>query len=203
MPLGRAVLPAAEAGGEDAGPPLAIVGELQGQGTRRCPICGREFLMKPSFLGKLIRCRGCKASFRVTGAEQPDNGPVQAGDDGLEKNRQQPAAAEGQFHTPPPPVPAVSRAKPLPTVFDDMGDLIEELLPYEKVASVVRPQPAVAVIQPADSAVASVLALVAGGVCALPVTQMILWWVIGKDPLGIAKTLPSSLRWLAPAEFWN
>lgn len=198
MPLGRAVLPPAEADGEDGGPPMAIVCQIQGRDARRCPACGREFLMKPSFLGKLIRCRGCKAPFRVAG-------PVQEIGERPALNHRQPAAAkvatQRQFNFPPRPVPFPP--KPLPTVFDDIGDLVDELLPHEKVASVVRPRPVVAAIRPANDSVASVLALVGGGVCALPITQLILWWVFNQDPLGVAKILPEFLRWLAPAQFWS
>jgi hypothetical protein len=45
------------------------------------------------------------------------------------------------------------------------------------------------------------MAIVAGGAVALPIAQLILWWVMGRDPLNLAPTLPASLEWIAPAEF--
>jgi uncharacterized RDD family membrane protein YckC len=50
----------------------------------------------------------------------------------------------------------------------------------------------------AGGALAGLAAVVLGGLTALPVTLLILWWVFGKDPLHIAPMLPEAVRWLAP-----
>jgi hypothetical protein len=44
----------------------------------------------------------------------------------------------------------------------------------------------------------SLIGIVMGGVVALPVTQMILWWGLRRDPLGLAAMLPEALRWITP-----
>ena len=81
------------------------------------------------------------------------------------------------------------------------GRSLDELIPGEKVASVVRPKNAAAQPRSEDSPVVGLIAVVFGGFCALPATQLIVWWAFGKDPLRIAKMLPEALRWLAPAQF--
>jgi hypothetical protein len=53
----------------------------------------------------------------------------------------------------------------------------------------------------AENPLPQFLAIVAGGTAALPIAQLILWWVMGRDPLNLAPQLPASLEWMAPAEF--
>lgn len=86
-------------------------------------------------------------------------------------------------------------------IFEDIGDVLEDLLPGERIASVVRPKNAAAPARPEAEALSSMIAIVLGGACALPVTQLILWWVVGQDPLGIAPLLPEFLQWMAPQRF--
>lgn len=45
--------------------PVAVPCVIDGQDARRCPTCGRSFMMKPSLAGKIIRCRGCRAEYKV------------------------------------------------------------------------------------------------------------------------------------------
>lgn len=84
-----------------------------------------------------------------------------------------------------------------------MGDLVDKLAPGEQAVSVVRPQSAATRARPAGNHIALIAGVVLGGVSALPVTQFILWWGFGKDPLGAAQALPEALRWLAPPQLWN
>ena len=69
---------------------------------------------------------------------------------------------------PPPPAPPAPQSSPPPTVFEDIGDVLDELLPGEQVASVVRPRKVPSLSAPASSPVATMIAIVLGGICALP-----------------------------------
>jgi serine/threonine protein kinase len=111
VPLSRS---SPTAGGRDTAPPIAAKCEVDGQDARRCPECGRIFIMRPKFTEKKIRCRACKVMFRVTASDVPTEASV--------------LTAES--------LPAAPR----PTIFDDIGDILDELGPGESVASVVRPQ---------------------------------------------------------------
>ena len=201
MPLGPPV-----AGLEEHAevPPAATMCVVDGRDARRCPECGRAFAMKAAFAGKTIRCRGCKAHFRVTATPQVLAEPgVAAAYQERERaaGSQDPPPSPARFQPPPPPVSAAAAAIPLPTIFEDIGDILDELTPGEKVASVVRPKNAAAQPRSEDSPVVGLIAVVFGALCALPATQLIVWWAFGKDPLRIAKMLPEALRWLAPAQF--
>lgn len=105
-------------GDRTTGLPVAETCVLEGQDARSCPECGRAFFMNPAFGGKKIRCRGCKALFRVAAADGPN--PVTA----------MPDAA----------LPPVS----IPAIAEDIGDILDEFRPGESVASVVRPRGAAA-----------------------------------------------------------
>jgi len=78
-----------------------------------------------------------------------------------------------------------------------MGDVLDELMPDEHVPSVVRPRN---VKQPSASAgnpLAALAAVVAGGICALPVTLIILRFVSKKRFEDVASMLPGFLvDWL-------
>jgi serine/threonine protein kinase len=95
---------------ESAGLPVAVACVVNGKEARRCPVCERRFVMKPALAGTTIRCRGCKSPFRVL------------------------ALDEKAESTSDPAKVAESR-----TVFDDIGDILEQLTPGTPVASVVRP----------------------------------------------------------------
>jgi hypothetical protein len=113
--------PATAEGERSAAPPTAAPCVVDGQDARSCPECGRVFLMNPAYAGKKIRCRGCKALFRVTASE---------------------ASADSGAHT-----KETSQAASIQTVFDDIGDILDGLRPGESVDCVVRPR-AVAVRRP-------------------------------------------------------
>jgi hypothetical protein len=86
-----------------------------------------------------------------------------------------------------------------PGSFEDIGDILDELRPGEKITSVVRPRNAAALAGGNANQLAALIAVVSGGLCALPITQLILWWIVGKDPLRVAASLPGILQWLAPS----
>jgi hypothetical protein len=49
-----------------------------------------------------------------------------------------------------------------------------------------------------SNSTADLIAIILGGACALPVTQLILWWAFHQDPFSIADKLPEHWRWIAP-----
>jgi len=155
VPLGAAVHAAAN--GDE--PRVAIACVKNGRDTRRCPQCAREFLMKPAFVGKTIRCRGCKASFRVAATEY---------------------------------------TLPSPMVSDDVGKVMPNPPANERVLHAVRPCYAQLVQRHSNSPMAGLVAVVLGGLCALPMTQLILWWGFAKDPIKLAGSIPHALQWLVP-----
>lgn len=192
VPVGPVLVAAAGAHDQQA-PPLALECVVNGCDARRCPDCGRTFTMKPAFAGKVIRCRGCKTFFRVAATENPAAATVAAGTASDQAAWQHPL---GRAVEPaPPPVPP---EPPAPPIFEDIGDVLDELVPGETVASVVRPRLIQGLPQSSARPVAMLSAILLGGFLALPATQLILWRVFHKDPLGIARLLPESLRWLAP-----
>lgn len=193
----------------DEGFPVAITCVLNGREARRCPNCSRLFTMKPALIGKVIRCRGCRKSFciedmRSSPAEPKPVGHEHAGPvkGPMLQNQPSPRAYSDSTRGAPQaqPRPVSFRPPPQPTVFDDIGDVLEDIMPGEQVASVVRPQNPGPSAQAADSPVATFINIVLGGFCALPITQMILWWVFGKDPLKLAPMAPEILRWLVPSD---
>jgi hypothetical protein len=196
VPVGPAVANADE---DIRSPPVAIECTVDGRDARRCPDCDRTFLMKPAFVDKTIRCRGCKASFRVAATQahvRQSPGNVAA--------RHAPALVPQRLQLPPPPSPGTLVPPPVPPsltpgIFEDIGDILDEFRPGEKIASVVRPRNAAALAGGNADQLAAFIAVVSGGLCALPITQLILWWIVGKDPLRIAASLPGILQWLAPS----
>jgi hypothetical protein len=187
VPLGP--LPA-DPGLDEPLPPLAIPCVIDGHDARSCPECGRTFRMKTTFAGKTIRCRGCKATFRVSATAatipettQPDAKPVQT------THTAGPAPLRPQ-RMPPPPTPAARPPSPPPTISEDMGDLLEDIQPGEHVPSVVRPRTVSTLSTPQSNPVATLAAVVAGGICALPATLIILRFVSKKRFEDVASVLP-------------
>jgi len=174
-------------GKQDNVPPTAIACVVDDRDARRCPECGRTFAMKAALVGKTIRCRGCKAPFRVGATLQSPAGPVAS----VGNQGRAPVA-------PSPSVPATATSSPRPTIFEDIGDILDEIIPGERVASVVRPQNAAAPSRAEANPFYGLIAVAFGGLCAIPTTQLILWWVLGKDPLRLASSLPDVLRWIVP-----
>lgn len=203
VPLG----PAAVAS-DEAPPPFAIAAVQEGRDVRSCPTCGRMFAMQPALAGKTIRCRGCDAPFRVTATGE---GHVAAGGT---RSPAKPPVHRNSVHQPqrppangpqpsPRPSAAAGVAQPRPKVCDDIGEVLEDWLPGEPIFSVVRPWNAAAPAQSGNDALVGVIAVVVGIVCALSITQLILWWIIQQDPLRIGPALPGSLEWVAPRQFRN
>jgi hypothetical protein len=147
-------MPVAPGAVESASFPLAIACFMGGRDARRCPACARTFFMRPTFIGKTIRCRGCKVSFRVEAT---------------------------------------------PAMLDDVGDVIEAGQHDAQVVAAVRSQPVAYAPGLSAGPLAGIVAVVLGGVCALPITQLILWWGFDKDPMKLAAALPRAIQWLAPA----
>lgn len=181
------------AGGHWPAPPIALERVIDGRDVRSCPTCGHTFGMQSEYEGKSIRCRSCRSTFRVAtlAKRQP-----QAGGD----SRQQPGDSPQPRPWSPPPAPRPSASPgPRPTVFEDIGDFVDELAAGEPCPPAEN-RPHVAAPRPASESVAQVIAVVLGGLTALPITQLLLWWVFLQDPLRLAPALPPSWQWLAPAE---
>jgi hypothetical protein len=185
-----ATIPAARSGDSET-LPLALACSVNGRDCRSCPTCGRVFEMHANLAGKAIRCRGCESSFRIGSSE-----PV-----GLAKT---PAV-----HASASPCSSPAAAAPVPSVMtqredsasnatdDDIGDVLAAPQGDECVPSVVRPR-RVAARSRSGGVLATLVSVVLGGVCALPISQLILWWGVRQDPLNTVKMLPPALRWIAP-----
>lgn len=149
-------------------PPLAMPCMIDGHDARSCPECGRTFRMKPVFGGKTIRCRGCKSTFRVGASDVTV----------AEQSRSEGSAAApppGRSWKPPPrPQPAAPVASRPPTIFEDIGDLLDELRPGEEVASVVRPRRSGQRADLVESPLATLIAVILGGACAIPIVLILL-----------------------------
>jgi uncharacterized protein YbaR (Trm112 family) len=162
--------------------PLAIPCVIDGHDARSCPECGRTFRMKESFAGKTIRCRGCRVTFRVRATAASPSEQV--------RPSPQPVPAAPVIGPPPPPDPP-------PTIFDDIGDVLDDLLPGEKVPPVVRPRNVPQLPPPASNTIATMIAVGFGGFCALPATAWILARFFPDRYREIVASLPDSIRgWL-------
>jgi len=163
-------------------PPLAIPCVIDGYDARSCPQCGRTFRMKESFAGKMIRCRGCKANFRVRASESALAEPARAA--AVQPN---PTAAPSRPLQPlPPPVPPPPPSPPPPpTIFEDIGDLLDDVLPGEKVASVVRPRHVPRLSAPPKSPLVIMVEMILGGVGGIAVALAILCFGMSQDPFGL------------------
>jgi len=179
-----------------ASTPLALAGTVGGRPVWSCPSCTRTFAMHPRFAGKSIRCRGCRCSFYVPAgtldqAAAPMR-PVPSNGATATKESHNASTASNRATKAPPPVP---RAEPgAAAVSDDVGDVVDHPSRGMAVPSAVRP----ASDRQSSNSTADLIAIVLGGACALPVTQLILWWVFHQDPFSIAKRLPQPWRWIAP-----
>jgi hypothetical protein len=50
------------------------------------------------------------------------------------------------------------------------------------------------------SPVVEIVKIALGGLAAIPLVQLLVWWGLGKDPMEVAPKLPAVVRWLAPAK---
>lgn len=168
---------------DDSLPPLAIPCVIEGHDARSCPQCGRTFRMRDSFAGKTIRCRSCKVTFRVRASEPAVAELAPQAEPPFQANGV--AAPPRQFHAPPPPAPSAPQPSPPPRIFDDMGDVLEDLLPGEQVPSVVRPRQVPRLSSPPKSPLVLMVEMILGGAGGIAVTLAILWFGLGKDPFGL------------------
>lgn len=163
--------------------PIAIRCVIDGRDARSCPACGRTFAMKPAFAGKTIRCRQCKTLFTVTPSDSASVGPARANTAEYSPDVRMPNASPRKplrIPRPPPPPPA-----PTPVVFEDVGDVVEDGVAEGPAPEVVRPRNIPSLSPEKESPLLPVLAVVLGGLCAIPVALAILWFVMGQDPLGV------------------
>lgn len=190
VPLTGAAPLAAKASGSEVAP-IAIECMIDGRDARRCPQCSRAFAMKAAFIGKTIRCRGCKASFRVaaTVSSVADSFKAPAA--------LNPPPSPVRFQ--PPPVPSLPPAPPpVPqpqTVFDDMGDVLEELMPGEKVASVIRPMISTTLPQVSDYSSGEIFKVLSIALLAVAIASAM---VMGRRRLDPPVVLPGEVT-AAPA----
>jgi hypothetical protein len=179
VPIGRA----------DLVPPLAISCVIDGRDSRRCPECDRAFAMKPAFAGKVIRCRGCKSSFRVAAATE-DALAHQAGAPSPPPSDVKPPSSDAADRQPKAPFQEPAGG----TVFDDMddiGEVLGEAQAGEPVEMVVRPRNPVRPAPTVKTPLAMIFEVVVGGMVSIPIVIGILWYGLGKDPLGVfGKTKP-------------
>ncbi len=164
-------------------PPLAISCVINGRDSRRCPECDRAFSMKPAFAGKVIRCRDCKSSFRVSAAAE-DALARQAGAPSPQPPAEKPARPDADE----PQLKAQSQEPVRRTVFDDLddiGEVLGEAQAGEPVEMVVRPRNTPGPTPTAKTPLALTIEVVVGGVVGLAITIGILWYGFGKDPLGV------------------
>jgi len=200
VPLGG---PAAESHRDDAVPTSAIPCIIDGLDARICPNCGRTFRMKTSFAGKTIRCRGCQLPFLVAATDLAGMEPASARQSTPDTLRPHPAADVAPASSsrdsllPTPSPPQVAPQLLSPTVFEDIGDMVADLLPGEQVTSVVRPRNVLRLSPPPSNPVVTMIALVFGGVCALPVTAWILVTFFPEKYREIVAGMPHVIRnWL-------
>jgi uncharacterized protein YbaR (Trm112 family) len=185
--------------------PKATRAIVDGMDVRRCPVCGRAFAMQQSLGGKTIRCRACRNMFLV---EAMDVVPPSDGRSEPSVPATGSAEPPHSFAMPPPPAPPHSTVRATqaavdepgdPPAAEDIGDLLEDADAEEQCPAAMPVQSYRTVAKSdAGGALAGVIAVVLGGLTALPATLLILWWVLGKDPLHIAPMLPEAVRWLAP-----
>jgi hypothetical protein len=176
--------------------PVAIECALDGHDSRRCPKCERAFRMKPALAGKAIRCRGCRTTFRVmaTGHAMPNKAGALGSTQMSPATEQLPPLFQSRRRFGQPPGPPIVPLDPS----EDLGDILDEIVAAEHALSAVRPRSLARLTQANSNVVTQIVTVALGGACALPLTQVILWWVFGRDPLNIAVKLPDTLRWIVP-----
>ncbi len=187
--------------------PVAVEAVINGIDVRNCPSCGHSFAMKAEWAGSTIRCRACQQVYRLA-ASTVASGPL-AFTPAYHGSQQVKEASSAAVQKPPAvPAPAEQRhdndhrwdASPAPSKNDaesDAGDVVADTEGGFKVPFAVKSSPGFVYAQPA-SAIAPVIAIILGGLTALPITQLILWWGLERDPLKMVARLPASLQWVVP-----
>lgn len=146
--------------------------------------------MQPAFVDKTIRCRGCQAPFRVAATPATTPREPQPPEPALPRSRG-PAGPPASSSPVPPPV-----SRPLPTVFDDVGAVLGAILPGERVASVVRPRKLPPQRRTDSTAAATLVAILLGGACAVPVVFFILKRIAPEQYQELIRLLPPFLRFV-------
>jgi hypothetical protein len=136
-------------------PPMAIALEIDGIDARSCPQCGRTFAMKAAFADKTIRCRGCRVSFRVASTQRPV---------------WLPGGGSG----------GASAAEP-PGVFHDVGDVMDDMMPGEPRAAVVRTRAVPQESPRSRSELKTFFAVIAVGL----VLVVVLDTILGRSPVDV------------------
>lgn len=188
--------------------PVAIESVINGVDVRSCPTCGRAFAMTKRFAGATIRCRACRALYTVGSAKSGGTRHVSSTAGSAARSTAGQAAdrgggAHGRSHEAEHPVAGRSHAAhdvprdPDPRAEDDAGDILSDNEGGKDVPLAFESSPGF-VYDRGGSLLGSAVAIVLGGVMALPTAQLILWWVLEKDPLNVARRVPPALRWSVP-----
>lgn len=187
-----------------------------------CPHCGRLFRTNPTVLGKKICCRRCQQIFHVPhDTTHVPLGPAIGDDEALPpvamafvKNGRDvrccPACGRTFAMKPafagktircrdcaaPFRVTATvdAPAGPQPTISEDVGVAVGAMLPGEEVALVVRPRNVPRRARSEENVVATMLAIIFGGMCAVPVVLIILHMFAPEQFKQIIRLLPAFLR---------
>lgn len=179
----------------------AIECVIDGVDARECPACGRAFSMQPRFVGKKIRCRGCRVPF-VVAATSPKAASIAVSERRPVSKVEKKMAAQPARAALPTSVsePDQTVAEP-PVISADVGEVLDVVPMDEPVLAAVRPGRLPRRQANTTEVLAPVIAVVMGGLMALPVTQLILWWGLGLDPLKIGRAMPQSLKGVVPVKF--
>lgn len=192
-----------------------------------CPHCQRLFQVGQTVLDKMIRCRGCKQTFYVP-ADITSVGFASSDAPTADQTGLLPIAIEccvdGQDARYCPvcsrtfrmkasfvdktircrgckslfQIMATGPAIPVEAVCTDVGDVVSDMPSGQHVPEVIRPRRTSAGSRASAWPIAGLIAVLLGGLCALPATQLILWWGFAKDPMKIAGHVPQIMQWLVP-----
>ena len=72
----------------------------------------------------------------------------------------------------------------------------ESIAPTLNAPAVRRPRP-----QPKGSGLISAAAVLFGGLCAIPLAQLCLWWIFGQDPVEAGPTVAKYVAFIVPKQF--
>jgi len=132
---------------------------VDGTDVRRCPVCGRAFVMQQSLSGKTIRCRGCRNMFVV----ESDHDACESLVNPRSPNLATPAEAESAN---------MGGRAARPVYSEDIGDDLEDGDSGEQCPAAV---PSPRQLRPDENptgVAASVAAVALGGLTALPSGRM-------------------------------
>jgi len=188
--------------------PIAIGSLIDGIDVRSCPQCGHSFAMKARYAGATIRCRACKTLYVVAGARAVEGQGVASATSVRGKRAAVRASVTGSPDFESPRAAANRHAAHSEsqatgsrgedgTRADDAGDVVPETEGGAQVPVAFESSPGL-VYGPGPSVLGSAVAIVLGGVLAMPLAQLILWWGLGRDPMKFANKVPSALQWAVP-----